>query len=237
MVQVREQGRATPAKRTRRPRRVVVQGGAGKLVAFKAGKDVIEAPVSKTHFARIVDKPRTLSKVVAGYADSFAKAKRTGRFVTVTFRISPEGDAEPVVEAPPGDALDTALATARARGQVKVADILKGEEMLTARAFGPLIGASHETVNVKRAKGEILGLKGSTRGFKYPRWQVTEAGLPLPGLADLFEILGQQPWTLYRFLRTAHAELGGRTALDALKDGRVEAVMGVARNQVAGVFS
>jgi hypothetical protein len=72
---------------------------------------------------------------------------------------------------------------------------------------------------------------------KYPRWQVTDAGLPLPGLPRLFEILGEQPWTVYRFPRTAHAELGGRTALDALKAGQVDAVVGVAKSQAAGAFA
>jgi len=236
MAQPREQDRPTPAKRRRK--RIVVRTGTGKLVAVKAGGDVTEVPVSKLRFDRISSYARPLSKVLAGYAYTVARAKRTGRFQTVTFRISPDGEAVPVATTPPaGNPLDIALAAAKARGQAKVTDILKGEDMLGAREFGPLIGASHETVNVKRKKGEVLGLEGATRGFKYPRWQVTDAGLPLPGLPDLFEVLGEQPWTVYRFLRTAHAELGGRTALDALKAGQVAAALGAARNQAAGVFA
>ena len=56
----------------------------------------------------------------------------------------------------------------------------------------------------------------------------------------LFEILGEQPWTVFRFLKTPHAELGGKTALDVLRTGRVDAidtVVGVAKNQAAGAFS
>lgn len=105
---------------------------------------------------------------------------------------------------------------------------------------GPLIGASHETVNTKRKRHEVLGLEGATRGVKYPRWQVTDSGLPLPGLPKLFEVLGEQPWIVFRFLKTPHAELGGKTALDVLKTGRVDAVdtvVGVAENQAAGAFS
>jgi hypothetical protein len=152
--------------------------------------------------------------------------------------VTPNGDAEPVAEKPAGDDfLDLALATAKARGQASVTNILTGADMLTARDFGPLIGASHETVSTKRKRHEVLGLQGATRGVKYPRWQVTDAGLPLPGLPRLFEILGEQPWTVYRFPRTAHAELGGRTALDALKAGQVDAVVGVAKSQAAGAFA
>ncbi|MDN2764734.1 DUF2384 domain-containing protein, partial [Campylobacter jejuni] len=62
-------------------------------------------------------------------------------------------------------------------------------------------------------------------------------GLPLPSLPQLFAVLGEKPWTVYRFLRTAHAELGGRTALEALKAGQSEAVLGVAQNQIAGHFA
>lgn len=70
--------------------------------------------------------------------------------------------------------------------------------MRITRDFGPLIGASHETVNIKRKTGKVLGLEGAKRGVKDPRWQVTDAGLPLPGLAALFAALGKQPWTVYR---------------------------------------
>jgi hypothetical protein len=46
-------------------------------------------------------------------------------------------------------------------------------------------------------------------------------------------MLGQQPCAVYRFLRTAHAELDGRTALDAMKAGEEKAVLN-ARNQASG---
>jgi hypothetical protein len=233
MAQVREQNRSTPPKKARR-KRILGRNSAGKI-AFKAGANITEVSVSKALFERIVGKPRPIGKMLAGYANTVTKARKTGRFVTVTFRVSPDGDAEPVVAEP--DALDAAWAAAKARGQVKVAEILKGEDMLTARDFGPLIGASHETVHAKRRRFEVLGLEAATRGVKYPRWQVTDAGLPLPGLTQLFTVLGKQPWTVYRFLRNSHPELGGRTALDALKAGQVEAVVAVARNQVTGTFA
>lgn len=77
---------------------------------------------------------------------------------------------------------------------------------------------------------EGYGRKGRRHGHY-------ETGMPLPGLARVFHALGGQPWTVYRFLRAAHAELGGKTALDALKAGQVEAVLGVAENQAAGAFA
>jgi hypothetical protein len=237
MAQPREKDRPAPEKRSRTRKDLVARTGEGKFVKVKAGDMVTEVSVSKVRYARIAAKPRVIGKVLAGYADTAAKAKRTGKSYVFTFMVTPDGKAAPIDEKPAGDPLDAALAAAKVRGHAKVTDLLKGADMLTARDFGPLIGISHETVNVRRKKGEILGLEGTARGYKYPRWQVTEAGLPLPGLAGLFEVLGEQPWTVYRFLRAAHAELGGRTALDALMAGQVDAVLSAAHNQAAGVFA
>jgi hypothetical protein len=165
------------------------------------------------------------------------RAERLGQAVDLTIRIRPA--AEPAIGGPraPADALDHALAQARARGAVWVADVLKSPDMVSAREFGPLVGMSHETVNQKRKSSEILGLKGSTRGYRFPLWQITPQGLPLPGLKALFETLGGEPWTVHRFLLMRHNELAGQTALEALKAGRSDAVIAVAQNMSMGVFA
>ena len=245
MAQPREQDRQATAKRSRSAKAGAARSAAsGQFLRVHADDDVTEIPVSKLRYGRIVNKSRVLGKVIAGYADAAAKAKRTGKAYVITYVVTPDGKAQAMAEAPAEtpaeDSLDAAVARAKARGATKAAEILKGPDMLTARDFGPLIGASHETVNTKRKRHEVLGLEGATRGVKYPRWQVTDAGLPLPGLPKLFEILGEQPWTVFRFLKTPHAELGGKTALDVLRTGRVDAidtVVGVAKNQAAGAFS
>jgi len=241
MTNVREQDRPATVQRPRNPAKAAQNPSASGHVLVRADQDVTEVPVSRQRYEGIVRNSRTLGKVIAGYADTAAKARRTGRSYVVSYVVTPDGKAEAMAErladAPADDLLDGALARARSRGATRIVDILKGADMLTARDFGPLIGASHETVNIRRKRHEILGLQGATRGLRYPRWQVTDAGLPLPGLSELFQILGGQPWTVYRFLRTAHAELGGRTALEALKAGQVEAVLGAAQNQSSGAFS
>ncbi len=242
MAQTREQDRQDAAKRPSKSS-VTREAASGQFVRVQAGDQMVEVAVTKGRFERIARQKRVVGKVISGYADAVAKAKVTGEDFIIAYRVNGNGQAFEVVEVkatqvakPTASPLDGAVARAKARGATKVAEILKGEDMLTARDFGPLIGASHETVNLKRKRHELLGLEGATRGVKYPRWQVTETGLPLPGLPALFEALGEQPWTVYRFLKTAHAELGGKTALDALKTGQVEAVLGVAQNQAAGAF-
>ena len=177
---------------------------------------------------------RALLKRVEDAADH---AGRSGEAIDLTIRIRPVSEAAPASPALPGGALDKALAAARARGVIRVAEILNSPEMLSARDFAPRVGMSHETVNQKRRTGELLGLRGATRGFRFPIWQITPDGLPLPGLRTVFETLGGDPWTVYRFLLTRHDELAGDTALDALKTGRAEAAFGVARNISAGVFA
>nr|WP_295107150.1 antitoxin Xre/MbcA/ParS toxin-binding domain-containing protein [uncultured Caulobacter sp.] len=241
MTQPREQDRQAAAKRSRSAKAGAARSASsGQFLRVHADDDVTEVPVSKVRYGRIVNKSRVLGKVIAGYADAAAKAKRTGKAYVITYVVTPDGKAEAMAEKLAEGSLDAAVARAKARGATKAAEILKGPDMLTARDFGPLIGASHETVNTKRKRHEVLGLEGATRGVKYPRWQVTDTGLPLPGLPKLFEILGEQPWTVFRFLKTPHAELGGKTALDVLKTGRVDAVdtvVSVAENQAAGAFS
>lgn len=235
MAQPGEQHQHPAAKRTA-ARKPVGRTAGGRFVTVKAGDKVTEVSVSKARYEGIADRSRVVGKVIAGYADTAAKARRTGTSHILILKVTPDGRIEAITEKPASDPLENALAAAKARGQAKIADLLKDEDMLTAREFGPLIGASHETVNARRKRGEVLGVEGATRGVRYPRWQVTDAGLPLPGLAGLFAALGGQPWTVYRFLRSAHAELGGRTALEALKAGQVDDALGAARNQAAGVF-
>ena len=235
MAQLREPDQPAAVEQTHN--RVVVHAGRVKKTHRPTSNgDMTEVTLSKARFKVIADKSRSVGKLLSFYADILAAAERKGGVTRVTLEVFPDGETQLIKAADKGDAMDAALAAAKARGQSKVAEILKGEDMLTAREFGLLIGASHETVNVKRKTGNILGLEGTTRGFKYPRWQVTDAGLPMPGLADLFATLGEQSWTVYRFLRMAHAELGGRTALEALKVGQIEEVLGIARNQATGVF-
>lgn len=241
MTQARQQDHQTATKRPSRSKLAAARNAAtGHFVIVQAGPLTAEVTVSKERFDRIVQKKRVVGKVISGYADAAAKAARSGRDFFIGYRVSPDGQVFEVTEVtakPAASPLDAAVARAKARGTTKVTDILKGEDMLTARDFGPLIGASHETVNTKRKRHEVLGLEGATRGVKYPRWQVTDSGLPLPGLSRLFEILGAQPWTIYRFLRTQHAELGDKTALDLLKAGQVDVVMDVAKSQAAGAFA
>lgn len=202
------------------------------------GADTAEVAVRKDSFKTLQRHKGAMRKVLTTYADVVAKAERLGRPVELIIRVRPdEPDSFVEERAADGDRLDKALAAARQRGAARVAEILRAPEMISARDFGQVIGASHETVNQKRKAGELLGLAGAKRGLRYPTWQVTDDGRPLPGLADLTRTLGGEPWTVYRFLVQPHGELGGRTGLDALKANRVEEALAAARGIGEGAFA
>jgi hypothetical protein len=185
----------------------------------------------------LLGKPRassSMGKLVKHYTDALLRLKESGvpqRMVVVVDSY----DSPPRIEDAP-DVLDLALGRARKRGVEKVAQILKDEEMLTAEAFGKEIDASRETVNTKRHRHEVLGLEGPTRGVRFPRWQLSESGQLLPGLPRLFAAVGGDPWTVYRFLLQDHPELGSKSGLDALREGRVDEVISVAESIGRGTF-
>jgi len=126
--------------------------------------------------------------------------------------------------------LESALIEARARGARQVARILDGKDMLSTKHFAELIGVTPEAVRQKREKHEILGLKGARRDFRYPDWQIDENGQVLPRLPRIFEILGGEPWTVYRFLLQHHSEIDGETALRALRRGNIQGTLAAAEN-------
>ena len=142
--------------------------------------------------------------------------------------------------SPPLDAhhsaLDRALADARRRGRLRVAEILAGPEMLSADAFAARLGTTRATITAWRHKNQVLGLEGATRGYRFPEWQVGPDGKPFRALPQLFDRLGGDAWAVYRFLVQHHPELGGMTGREALQKGRVRAVVEAAES-VAQAFA
>jgi len=137
----------------------------------------------------------------------------------------------------PESDLEHALTAARARGAALKEELLADPEMLSTAAVAQRLGMSEEGIRLKRKRHEILGLEFAKRGIRYPSWQLLPNAQLLPALPRLFDILGSDPWRLYRFLLQHHAETGGRRALDVLKRGRSDAVLAAAHNSAAGAFS
>jgi hypothetical protein len=107
--------------------------------------------------------------------------------------------------------------------------------MLSGSEFAKFIGISREAVRAKHQRHEVLGLKGAKRGLRFPKWHVSSDGGLLPELPRLFDLLGGDSWTAYRFLLQHHPELDEDTALSALQRGKVRQVLPAAEN-TAGAF-
>jgi len=131
--------------------------------------------------------------------------------------------------------LDRSLAAARERGSKRAAEVVSGEDMLTANEMARLLGTTRMTINTKRRSHLLLGLEGATRGFRFPRWQIGEDGKPFAALPALFDRLGGNPWSVYRFLVQHHPELDGLTGREALARGRSTQAIEVAES-VAQAF-
>lgn len=178
------------------------------------------------------------------YGAAIEKSRLTGQAVSFVVDVGPRGRprirpaedrapaaAEVTTAEREGD-LSAALEAARERGRARVAEILSGDDMLSAEKFAELIGTSRVTVNAKRQNRQVLALEGAKRGFRFPNWQVGEDGKPFSVLPKLFDRLGGNPWAVYRFLVQHHPELDGLTGREALYRGRSAEVLEVAESAV-----
>lgn len=189
-------------------------------------------------------RPAGAKRVLVAYAkavDASVKAKRPVRYVvTVSPKGTPTISEESVATSAPSSASapveqDRAIAEALERGASAARRILADEEMLTADELADLLGTNRATINNWRRTHRLLGLKGPLRGYKYPRWQLDPNGVPFEVIPLLFEILGDHPWAVYRFLVQHHPELGKLTARQALQAGRTKDVLNVAESVARGV--
>lgn len=199
--------------------------------------------VPDTASEALISSPRRMKVLLQGYGDAIAKSRAAGRRVSFRVDVDPEGETvvtpveeampapEPVVEEPevPDAELGAALAAARERGRLRAAEILGGDDMLSADAFAKVLGTTRATVNTKRQAGQVLGLDGAKRGFRFPIWQLDAESKPYAELAGLHARLGG-PWAVYRFLIQPHGELGGLTGREALERGKTKAALEAAES-------
>jgi len=187
------------------------------------------------------------------YQEAIARSRKIGHRVSFRVEVDPAADAQtitPVEEQPiasddtfpvedagmPDAELEAALAGARARGRKRVAEIVAGEEMLSADAFAKLLGTSRVTVNARRQSGQVLGIDGAKRGFRFPVWQLNKDGRPFGALPALHAMLGNSAWAVYRFLVSRHGALDGRTGLQALQKDDDTSVLAAAEGMARGDF-
>ncbi len=101
--------------------------------------------------------------------------------------------------------------------------------MAGADDFAAMLGITRQSLHDKRDKHQVLGLEGAKRGYKFPTWQIDQDGKPLSALPDLFAAL-DGPWSVYRFLKQHHPELGDITGLEAVRSGLTSDALALAAN-------
>lgn len=223
--------------------------GTGKTT-FSEAEPLIGAS-RKSSTRKTIPKIERRGSTVAGsastllqrYEEAVAESRAAGKPISFRVEVDPRGktvvtpfgeaslQTAPAVKkpAPPDPDLETALSAARARGRLRAAEILDDDDMLSAEEFAKLLGTTRVTVNAKRQSGQILGLEGAKRGFRFPVWQLDAEGKPYAVLAKLHERLGG-PWAVYRFLAQPHDELDGLTGRAALERGMIETALEAAES-------
>ena len=99
-------------------------------------------------------------------------------------------------------------------------DMLNGMGQIAA-----LIGISRQAVDKRRSQNQLIGLTQGKRGYAYPAFQF-EAGKTLDGLKEILDALSaHDPWMQSIFFANGNDRLDGRTPLDALRQGLIEAVV------------
>lgn len=226
--------------------------GAGKTAFASAllvdagkatlGSDGLKLKLKAGAYEVLKQRRAGVEQLLSQYGDALVRSERAGHAVSFRVEVDPAGAATvmPVEEAPTNpppaveevaaDAdLKNALAAARERGRLRAAEILSADDMLSADAFAKLLGTSRVTVNSKRQSGQLLGLDGAKRGFRFPTWQLDADDKPFAALAALHRQLGGA-WAVYRFLVQPHGELDGLTGLEALKQEKSKAVLHAAES-------
>lgn len=207
------------------------------------GAPGLKLQVSNYASRAIAGKTARLNALLRLFEEAAVRSREAGRPISFRVEVDPAGaatvtpvedvtqdPAHPVEEtAQPGPELRAALESARIRGRLRAAEILGAEDMLNAEAFAEVLGTTRVTVNTKRRSGQVLGLDGAKRGFRFPLWQVDAEGKPFAELPILHERLGGA-WAVYRFLVQPHGELDGLTGREAIEQGRSKAVLKAAES-------
>jgi hypothetical protein len=213
----------------------------GPLQALPKGKASLKLKIRHSAAKVFTSSPKRVRALLQGYGDALAKSETAGQRVSFRVDVDPGGETtvtpfegpdaapQPIVEETTDPELQAALAAARERGRLRAAEVLSGDDMLSADAFAKILGTTRVTVNTKRQSGQVLGLDGAKRGFRFPVWQLDAEGKPFAELAVLHERLGG-PWAVYRFLMQHHGELDGLTGREALDRGRVKATLEAAES-------
>lgn len=124
------------------------------------------------------------------------------------------------------------LAQALQRSEDRYAALLTSRgDLISAAEVAERLRISEAEVEILRQERRLLGIRRE-QAFMYPAWQLGSAG-PLPAVVKILAVLAigvGDPRAQLAFLVTERPDLDGLTPLDALRSGRIDEVLEIARN-------
>jgi len=122
------------------------------------------------------------------------------------------------------------LAEAMARGAaIKRELIQKAGGAWRANRVAEALGITRQAVDKRRRRGKLLAVPSGTGDYLYPRLQFTPEGV-LPGLdRSLSAFRVANPWTQLSALLARSTRLRGKTILQVLQNGNIDAAVSAAR--------
>ncbi|TAU72304.1 DNA-binding protein (plasmid) [Rhizobium ruizarguesonis] len=107
---------------------------------------------------------------------------------------------------------------------------------VSAEDAGRMLGISRQAVDKRRRAGTLLAVREGS-DWRYPLCQFDQ-GEVIAGISDVVRgFAAAGPWIALDFLLAADMALGGRTALQALRDGDREAVRRLIRIETSDGFA
>ncbi|MBY5326305.1 helix-turn-helix domain-containing protein [Rhizobium leguminosarum] len=107
---------------------------------------------------------------------------------------------------------------------------------MSAEDAGRILGISRQAVDKRRRAGTLLAVREGS-DWRYPLCQLDQ-GEPIAGISDVVRgFAAAGPWIALDFLLASDTALGGRTALQALRDGDREAVRRLIRIETSDGFA
>ncbi|MGO6678770.1 helix-turn-helix domain-containing protein [Rhizobium leguminosarum] len=107
---------------------------------------------------------------------------------------------------------------------------------MSAEDAGRILGISRQAVDKRRRAGTLLAVREGS-DWRYPLCQLDQ-GEVIAGISDVVRgFAAAGPWVALDFLLASDTALGGRTALQALRDGDREAVRRLIRIETSDGFA
>lgn len=141
---------------------------------------------------------------------------------------------EAAIPEPRNASDEDVITKAQLRGLDARQHVLEAEGgTLSAEQMARRLHLTRQAVDLRRRNHRLIGLPVGRHGYRYPVWQLGPAGI-WPWVSQMIDALApHDSWQQVFFLLSPHPDLGGERPLDALRSGRIDDVLALARTYAA----